>query len=399
MNKFYKLLIILLAIHLSKPEQAKSQCQVIDTLIFGFADPNGSGYFSGFLCSGTDSVGTEGPYGYYNADSYSINLVVGTDVIFSIDSCNGNQVSMTVSDSLLNIIPGAYESAGCPNALTFNPPYTGKYYLTLNLNGTCGVPGGTLLGQASVKIDPGSTPPDCPAGSVINDTICGAVSLTVNAPFIHGNTSLAFATDPLDAYIMSVTTCSSPNNTMWYSFTAPTDFDTLYIWLTSTPGGGFHSNLLVFSADDLVNSCTGSLSYLDCQEGPDDGGGMDTVVFTFFGVQANHIYYFMIDGYSGSVGEFSIALRDPSLNTAVLQYDDRIFSVFPNPAFNSLHVKSLFKDAVVTIINSFGQEVFLKEFENLSNQEIDVSTIPAGLYTINVKSRDRMISKKLQISR
>jgi len=401
MNKFYKLLFFSIVFFFIKSEATKGQCQPIDTLIFGFNDPSGPGYYSGFLCTGVDSVGTTGPYGYYNGDGFSINLVDGSELIFSVDSCNGNPVSITISDSLKNIIPGAYSGAACPNSLNFTAPYTGTFYVVMNLNGTCNVTGNTLLGQVYAKIDPNSNTPDCPAGNVINDTICGAIPLTFNGPYLVGNTSSAYITDPLDAYIVNLGfLCSPPNNTLWYSYTAQTNIDTLDIWLTSAAGGGFHSWLAVFTANDSINFCNGSLSYIGCAEGANDGGGIDTVTHSLYGLLAGHVYYFMIDGYNGGTGEFSIALKESSLITSILQIDDGNFNIYPNPASGNVHISSPhFEKVTLTIYNSIGKELYIKKYDRLINEEINTDFLAEGLYILQIAGSNGYFSKKFQIIR
>ncbi len=400
MNKFYRLFFLTTAIIFLHSYHAFSQCQPVDTLIFGFNDPNGPGYYSGFLCTGVDSVGTTGPYGFYNGDSYSINLVAGSDVIFSTDSCNGNSVSLTIADSLMDIIPGAYAGPNCPNSLNFTAPYTGTYFVVLSLNGTCNVIGSTLIGQVYVQIDPNSNVPDCPVGNVVNDTICGAIPLTIDGPFLTGNTTSAYPTDPLDNYITNIGfLCSPPNNTLWYTFTAQTNIDTLDIWLTSAAGSGFHSWLGVFTANDTIDFCNGSLSFIGCAEGPNDGAGVDTVIQSLYGLLADHVYYFMIDGYNGATGEFSIALKESSFNTSILQIDDNVFTVYPNPSDGSFYISSEIENASLVIYNSVGKELYSRNFESFSDEKIITDNLSDGLYIIKITSRDGVFSKKINIAR
>jgi hypothetical protein len=399
MNKIYRLLFLLLFTFFLKTVNINAQCPVIDTLVFGFNDPSGAGYYTGFLCNTFDSVGTTGPYGYYNGDSHSINLVAGSQVIFSVDSCNGNGVSLTIADSLKNIIPGAFASSACPNSLTFTAPYTGSYYVIANLDGICNVVGSSLIGQIYVQIDPTTTIPDCPVANIINDTICGAIPLTVNGSFVTGNTTYAYPTDPLDGYITSIGfLCSPPNNTLWYSYTASVDIDTMKITVTSDAIGGFHSWLAVFTANDSIDICNGGLSYIGCEEGPNAGGGIDTATITLFGLMAGHVYYFMIDGYNGATGSFSIGLKSSSLSLSVLQLNDKSFMFYPNPSHDELHIHSALEGKfMISIFDATGQEVMIKKTENLWDEIISINGLKSGIYVLRIYNDHFSFSRNFMV--
>lgn len=402
MTKFYTILCLAGMLILTRTESAKAQCSGVDSLIYWFNNPNGSGVFTGFLCAGADSVGTLGTNGYYNGDGYVINLVAGSRIIFSVDSCNGAAVSLTIADSSKITIPGAYAGPACHNSLNFTAPYTGSFIVFINLNGICNVFGNTLLGQVYSKIQSGTPIPDCPVANVINDTICGATPLFINSSFEKGNTSIAFPSDPMDAYVSSLGyVCSPPNNTLWYSFTAPANIDTINIWLTSNPGGGFHSWLGIFTANDPNNACLGGLTYNRCVEGPDDGTGIDTINISLRGLIAGQVYFFMIDGYNGGTGEFSIAIKSqPYLNSIFEINDFHNFYIFPNPAKNSINIKTLTAiDASITLLNSVGQVVFSNQYNNFLFANIDISNLSPGVYMVKITNTKETLRTKIIINK
>ncbi len=187
------------------------QCAGADSLIYKFNDPDGTGYFSGFLCTGNDSVGTTGANGYYDGNGYEIRLVSGSQVTFLVDHCTGNNVSLTVNDSDNTIIPGAYSAPACPNSLDFTAPYTGLYKIIINKNGVCNGAGTSVIGQAYARIKNGTSVPACPVANLVNDTICGAIPLYLDSTIETGNTALASASDPMDSYVVSIgDSCSLP---------------------------------------------------------------------------------------------------------------------------------------------------------------------------------------------
>ena len=68
MIKFYTILCLSGILILTRTETTKAQCSGVDSLIYGFNDPNGNGVFNGYLCAGADSIGTVGSNGYFNGD-------------------------------------------------------------------------------------------------------------------------------------------------------------------------------------------------------------------------------------------------------------------------------------------------------------------------------------------
>jgi hypothetical protein len=79
------------------------------------------------------------------------------------------------------------------------------------------------------------------------------------------------------------------------------------------------------------------------------------------------------------------------------------FFVFPNPATNELVVRSSeFGDEMeIEIYDIFGQRVFLQpQTSNLKPQTtINVSSLPNGIYFIQIKNNEKTFSQKLMISR
>jgi hypothetical protein len=397
MNYFYALLIFLY-VAAFMPSSAMAQCDADSTSIYGFNDPNGSGAYSGYLCDGTDSVGTFGVYGYYNGDGYEIKLVAGSQITFSTDSCTGHNASITINDSTYHQIPGAYSAPACPNSLNFTAPYTGRYIVLLNKNGNCGVSGTSLIGQVYAQIQQGTIVPPCPDSYFVNDTICGAVELTLNT-FVHGNSSFASPTDPMDGYVVSLgDSCSPPNNTLWYSFSSPVTIDTVHIWLTSDAGSNFHSWLIGFVANHPNNACTGGLSFLGCANGPDESAGIDTVDIPLYGILAGQVYIFMIDGFNGGSGGFSIAVMNSSFTGIAESLDDKNFSIYPNPVNDILKIMSMINQPVnVRISNSEGRAVLERSFENLIDEEITLKSLSPGFYTLTIYNSVNSYHKKLMI--
>ena len=384
-------------------KNSTGQCSLIDSInsLRGYNNLSGIGTFSDYICSGTDSVGTIPGNGYFDGDAYFISLVGGSSVTFSVDSCLGNPVSLTLTDSLNNIIPGAYSSPACPNSLDFSVPYTGSFILVLNKNGICGGGGTTFLGNAQVRIQSGTTVPSCPVANVVNDTICGAVELMIDSAYVTGNTSLASLTDPIDSYIASIgCTCSVPNNTLWYSFHAAVNMNKVFIRLKTDSSSTFYSWLNVFIAGNITSTCTGNLIFLGCETGPNSPIGIDSLEIPLYGVQAGSVYYFMIDGYSGATGEISIAIASDTVASIVDEFAEfSELTLFPNPAkkFINIYSKTEISKVTLTLFNIYGQEVYHSYYSTLKNENIDLNIFTPGVYFLRLYGSSGLYEKKIII--
>lgn len=79
--------------------------------------------------------------------------------------------------------------------------------------------------------------------------------------------------------------------------------------------------------------------------------------------------------------------------------DDQLLShiqCFPNPAHNELNIQGLENFDQVSILNSLGQVVY-DSVVTTPNITVSIDHLSAGFYTINLRSKDRLVSKKLMI--
>lgn len=258
-----------------------------------------------------------------------------------------------------------------------------------------------LSGKPGEIIQTVTTNPDLSA-NVINDTICGAIELTLDSPYVTGNTALASLTDSIDPYLTSIgCTCSVLNNTLWYKYHAAISMNRVFIRLKTDSSSTFYSWLNVFVAGNITATCTGNLIFLGCQTGPNAPVGLDSIEISLYGVQAGSDYYFMIDGYSGATGEISIAIRsDTTLNTIDAFNAFPELSIFPNPAekFINIHSKLEISDVTISIINLYGQEVYNSYFSSLVNERIAINDLPTGLYFLNFSGRKGSFSREIIIN-
>jgi len=134
--------------------------------------------------------------------------------------------------------------------------------------------------------------------------VCNAITLNLGAAADCGNTTCATSTgDP--AFFNS-----TPNNTVWYKYTAVTNGP---IQITMSRPVGVTTGLLygwlgVYTATGTCPSLTltevsSNLSY--------DLNASPSVVFATPSLTAGTTYYFMVDGVSGAMGAYCIKADAP----------------------------------------------------------------------------------------
>ncbi|MFB1003238.1 MAG: T9SS type A sorting domain-containing protein [Bacteroidia bacterium] len=67
------------------------------------------------------------------------------------------------------------------------------------------------------------------------------------------------------------------------------------------------------------------------------------------------------------------------------------FSMYPNPAHNTLYINSRLGNASVTIYNNLGILVFDGK---LANEHIDISELPSGIYNVRISNAHKSLSPK-----
>ncbi|MFZ4058226.1 MAG: GEVED domain-containing protein, partial [Ferruginibacter sp.] len=143
--------------------------------------------------------------------------------------------------------------------------------------------------------------------TVVNDEACGAIPLTLGGPASCANTTTA--TSIADPTLPGA--CSSPNNTLWYSYT-PSTTGTAIV-RTEIPSGssnGLSGWLAIYTATGTCPSLTlTALAGSACQSFGPTAGDVDSLTTPV--LTAGTTYYFMIDGVAGDVGDFCINIIAP----------------------------------------------------------------------------------------
>lgn len=351
--------------------------------------------YQGYLCQGHDSIYTRNGWAYYDGDGYIVHLIAGSQVEFTTQNCATSAASLTLVDStgatggVGVVIPGAFAAATCPNSLIVTAPYTGKYYIVFDTDNDCSTTGADSVGTATAKLlNPGAITNCSPFAAPANDTICGAITITEGV-MVAGNTAFAAGSDPLDAAAVTAGyACGTPNNTLWYSFTAPVT--ELYYFDTNSPAGGLDGYIGVFEA----SACTSPLTYVSCIFSAfPNGSYRDSLDLT-----AGTTYFIMMDGYSGSVGAFDLIIQRASTvgiheNTA----QENLFMVYPNPAKDQLTITpaNALKNYSLKITNAMGATIFTVDKTSQPDQVIDISHYANGIYTVQLETESGVSVKKV----
>ena len=249
-----------------------------------------------------------------------------------------------------------------------------------------------------IKYHPGSNP----GGNnyVANDTICGALELKLDAGYESGNTAQAALTDPMDGYLTSIgCSCSVLNNTLWYFYYATANMNMAYVMVKINPNSSYYSWLNVLVAHDTVSPCTNGLSFIGCQTGPNPSSGIDSAEITIYGIIADKVYYFMMDGYSGSTGDFTISLRSHSAFNSVGELGAGNLVIYPNPAQRYIRIESGFPipKAKIILTNSMGQVMLRKDYELLDKDLLELSKYGPGVYFLTISNSQETTTRKILI--
>jgi hypothetical protein len=84
------------------------------------------------------------------------------------------------------------------------------------------------------------------------------------------------------------------------------------------------------------------------------------------------------------------------LEVTDLNVNKDVLGIYPNPAKETVTVKTTLENAVCTIYNLAGQVVFNSQLSTL-NQTIPVSNLKRGIYLINVHNEKQSVTKKLVV--
>lgn len=134
----------------------------------------------------------------------------------------------------------------------------------------------------------------------------------------------------------------------------------------------------------IVGTATGLTYYLN---------GIQIYTGNFFNNYNFDEMAFVHDNYSGSGYVDKIAINNEG---GVLSTKDDVkmiknmVSIYPNPTSDILNIKTDSKINAVSVVDITGKKVNVK----LENDKVDVRNLPAGIYLINVETKDGISTEK-----
>jgi len=121
-----------------------------------------------------------------------------------------------------------------------------------------------------------------------------------------------------------------------------------------------------------------------------------TQMTTLFSPNASGVYYFGFNHNTpGAAGAVSLALDTFNIAAGVLGTNDVEFSenkvlISPNPTSDILNIKTDSKINAVSVVDMTGRKVDVK----LNGTQVDVRSLPAGTYLINIETKDGISTEK-----
>lgn len=221
-----------------------------------------------------------------------------------------------------------------------------------------------------------------------NDNVCDAIALDLDQDTAGDKYSLvggsAQANEP------SANDDGSINNTLWFSFVAPSSGA---VEISTAINGGTlaASEIAVYSNSNCGDFST--YSKIEPVQGNTTTSSTQLAVLNYEGLTAGATYYVQVDTPTGvDPGSFGLEITTQTLSQK--SFSRQGFNIYPNPAKDKLQVSGIKNQASIQIYNLLGKQVI--NLNNISdNQAFDVSSLSSGVYIIKVKLKDNTLTRKI----
>ncbi len=239
-----------------------------------------------------------------------------------------------------------------------------------------------------------------------NDAPCAAISVPTNG-VVQSGFSNSGATIGAEEQLLAPTSgdCTTSwcpddrvvQNSVWFSFVAPASGR---VEISTCGLADFDTQIALYSASDCGNFATYTFV-----EANDDGPASCATDFDSWMDVANlspgQTYYIMVDGYQGAIGTFGIyvkaliasATTNPELNQLTM-------TASPNPSNGNFKVEidNLSAAAEFNITDLSGKTLYSEKVDATAHLiDIQLSTLPSGLYLMTLKTENRYYTQKMVI--
>jgi hypothetical protein len=371
------------------------------------AGGGGGGYNGGGggLCGGTGNWGAGGGGGSYNAGQNQFNFA-------GVDSGNGSVVLYFIYAGTYPVGPIAGKTSICKgSSLTFTCDSTGggPFVWTAPAGATINSGQGTATVNVTFNGISGNI-------KVVEHSLCAndsdSVAITVNnPPTVLLTTDTAVCQGMVDSVSTTVTgaggftyawNTGSTNKEVLVTTTG-----TYSVMVTDANGCSTDAftnvtvypiptvTLSAFKDTACVNWTKDSL-FVSPSGGIFSGAGVTNGNFNAntAGVGSHYVYYNYTDIHGCTKVDTITVIVNACLGVADIQGADAEVKIYPNPFSDMVHVDINANGSVkATMYNMLGESMGTWQLDK-GQHTLDLSNIPAGVYTFQVKTQDGMITKK-----
>jgi len=92
----------------------------------------------------------------------------------------------------------------------------------------------------------------------------------------------------------------------------------------------------------------------------------------------------------------AVATSDLLSTNDIIAANEKLISIYPNPANNVLNINAIGSAAItaVQVVDLNGRQVMTTSFDSISDAQINVSQLTAGMYLINITAGEQTVTKK-----
>ena len=119
----------------------------------------------------------------------------------------------------------------------------------------------------------------------------------------------------------------------------------------------------------------------DDADGGCDGGDFYASAMVQSGLTPGQTYYLQVDGWAGTTGPIQIQITE--IPVGVEEMEGNYFTVFPNPADESIKIQLMGNQSVNLDIFDVTGKIVERTFLN-GNSNVDISKLASGVYTLRI---------------
>ncbi len=120
------------------------------------------------------------------------------------------------------------------------------------------------------------------------------------------------------------------------------------------------------------------------------------------------VYFYLVERENYMAADDSLVVTDSDVEEQVVMYadetpvpdaDENILSIYPNPANEVVHVKSVLRIDLIRVFSSSTGELIYEDSVNAYYTNMDVSDLCPGMYVVELQADNKIMVQKLQVFR